>query len=346
VQNSLTNPVSTLPFLEPMKVNSTEIRVSGETLHVPSVVINGWTVLQMGKRVRVAVIADEQWLEGESVEDATAFISQLKASGLKTDVVTFAQKLPHTERKFDLPVEWDSFAAIPISTYSHWFEKQVPKEIRQNVKKAARMGVMAKEVPFDDDLVRGVVAIYNETPIRQGKKFWHYGKGFDEIKKELSTYLERTRFICAYCGDQMVGFIKLVRIGQVADMMHILCRTDQAAKKPINALVAKAVEISQQMGLTHLLYGRYAYGKKRTSSLTDFKARNGFVEILVPRYYVPLTLKGRLFLKLRLHHGVRELLPQKLVDLLLDLRAKVYNRAGSTGSSASKAEPKPAQKED
>ena len=153
--------------------------------------------------------------------------------------------------------------------------------------------------------------------------------------------MDRTRFIGAYHQDELVGFIKLVQMGKIADIMHILCRTDQNHRKPVNALLAKAVEMCEQHGWSHLLYGRYAYGRKRQSSLTDFKSRNGFVEILVPRYYIPLTAKGRLVLKLKLHHGIRALLPQRLVDFLLRVRAKVYDAYGAVRALSAKWSPVP-----
>ena len=36
------------------------------------------------------------------------------------------------------------------------------------MRRAEKRGVVVREVPFDDDLVRGIVEIYDETPIRQG----------------------------------------------------------------------------------------------------------------------------------------------------------------------------------
>ena len=64
-------------------------------------------------------------------------------------------------------------------------------------------------------------------------------------------------------------------------------------KRPNNALIAKAVEICATEGKSHFIYGSYVYYDPN-SSLTEFKRRNGFEPVALPRYFIPLTLKGKL----------------------------------------------------
>ena len=47
----------------------------------------------------------------------------------------------------------------------------------------------AGRVPFTDDFVHGIMDIYDETPVRQGRSFWHYKKSFEggETKPILPT---------------------------------------------------------------------------------------------------------------------------------------------------------------
>lgn len=96
-------------------------------------------------------------------------------------------------------------------------------------------------------------------------------------------------------------------------------------KKPSNALLAKAMELCEAKGLSHLIYGKYFYGNKRNSPLLDFKIRHGFREILIPRFYVALTGWGALCLKLKLHRGVTGVLPPRMIEMVLRARAKWYN---------------------
>ena len=106
-------------------------------------------------------------------------------------------------------------------------------------------------VNFDDQLVRGISDIYNETPIRQGRKFWHYGKSFEQVKAENATYPDRSEFIGAFFNGELIGFIKFVMVNNVARIMQIVSLEAHTDKRPTNALLAKAVEIAaRKMRLT------------------------------------------------------------------------------------------------
>ncbi|PYU09098.1 MAG: hypothetical protein DMG37_24405 [Acidobacteria bacterium] len=206
-------------------------------------------------------------------------------------------------------------------------------DVRSAVKKAARLGIVTKQVNCDDSLVKGIMAIYNESPFRQGKPFWHYNKDFETIKEISSTYLDRSTFIGAYYKDELVGFIKMVKVGSVAYTFHVISMIKHFDKKPTNALIAKAVEICAANGMSHLVYGNFIY-RDAKSSLTEFKRRNGFQEALVPRYYVPLTAKGKAVLAMNLHHGIGHVLPQSIWRVLLNTRAMLWKLRGA-GSNQS-----------
>ena len=66
------------------------------------------------------------------------------------------------------------------------------------------------------------VPIYNETSVRQGKSFWHYGKEFETIKRSLGSYVERSTFIGAYLQDELIGFIKITWVGETGTITQIL----------------------------------------------------------------------------------------------------------------------------
>ncbi len=89
----------------------------------------------------------------------------------------------------------------------------------------------------------------------------------------------------------------------------------------MNALIAKAVEVCQEKGIAHLVYGKFTYGNKEKSQLAEFKQRNGFIQMDFPRYFIPLTIKGKIFLRLRLHRGILGLLPSSLINILWRIRA-------------------------
>jgi hypothetical protein len=96
-------------------------------------------------------------------------------------------------------------------------------------------------------------------------------------------------------------------------------------KRPSNALLAKAAELCAAKGITCLIYGRFNYGSKGSTPLREFKARHGFEEMMVPMYYVPLTIWGKVYVKAKLYRGLHEILPQDVITIALKARTKWYN---------------------
>jgi hypothetical protein len=96
-------------------------------------------------------------------------------------------------------------------------------------------------------------------------------------------------------------------------------------KRPNNALIAKAVEICELQRMSHLIYGSFVYYNP-DSPLTEFKRRSGFEAVPLPRYYIPLTVKGKIALKLGLHRGVAGNVPRPLFEQFLKIRSLWYAR--------------------
>jgi hypothetical protein len=320
-----------------MDENTFQVTVRGKETTVPCRRIGGMVVVVLGKWLRIASIHDEEWTAGQLVTEPKAFVAGLKQRGLKADLFTFMQKLPEGAPQFPYHIAWDNVAAIQLASFEDWWENQLPQESRKNVRRAGRRGVVVRQVGLDDDLIKGITEIYNETPFRQGKRFPHYGKSFDTVKKEVSTLLDHSEFIGAYHQDELIGFIKLVFMGKIGSILHIVSKNEHYDKRPSNALIAKAVEICAARGITHLLYGRYTYGNKTDSPLAEFKRRNGFQEIAVARYYIPLTLRGRIAIRFRLYRGLLGMLPGRLVVFLVSVRARFFQHA----PPSAKLPPKP-----
>jgi hypothetical protein len=314
-----------------------EIRVKGKNYRVPAVCIDGRTVVATGKWLRTAAVRDEDLIEGDTLADPARFLQQLRKSDLKADLFTFSQRLPEVAPKYKFSMEWDNAAAIPITTYSDWWENRADAGVRRAVRKAAKSGVETEVVEIDDALVAGISRIYDETPVRQGKPFWHYKKSLEDVRRENSTYADRNIFLAASRGGELIGFVRLTTVGKVSSVIQILTMTKDYDKRPANALVAKAVEVCEQAGMSHLMYCNYVYNDLN-SSLTEFKRRNGFEKILLPKYYVPLTLRGRIALRLGLHLGIAHYIPKPLLARLLRLRSRWYARAAQPAMHAGSAE--------
>lgn len=295
-------------------------------------------IVVSGKWLRLAEIKGEDWLPGQIIDEPHVFIERLRESGLKADIFTFAQKIPDCKPKYSFNMQWDNMAAIPITSYQEWIDS-VSSDMRKDLKRAEKRGVIVREVEFGDELIRGVVEINNETPIRQGKPFRHYGKDFLTVKREYATFPDTSQFIAAYYNDELIGIIKMIYVGELACLMEILSKTAHYDKRPTNAMIARAVEVSVQKGCSYLTYGRYFYGNKEKSSFVDFKRRNGFVRIRFPRYYIPLTTRGKLAIKLRLQLGLLGILPGSLISFMVELRAMMYRKKALELTAANKRQP-------
>jgi hypothetical protein len=271
------------------------------------------------------------------LDDAESFVGELRKVSLQADIFTFMQGLPAGPPRYKYPMEWDNFAAVPISTFENWWTKQLGFKARNKAKQAEKKGVVIREVPFGDELVRGIWEIYNECPIRQGRRFPHYGKSLETIHREEATYLDSSTFIGAFLDDKLIGFIKLVsdETRTQAGLMNIVSLIKQRDKAPTNALVAHAVRACAAQGIPYLVYSNFSYGKKQRDSLSDFKERNAFQRMDVPRYYVPLTPFGSLALRLGLHHRFADRIPESVAAKLREFRETWYNRKFQIATEAS-----------
>jgi hypothetical protein len=287
--------------------------------------ISGREVIVRGRLLRIARLDGEKY---RFLEDPEPVLDGLRKSGPKADLFTFTQRLPETTPKYRYPMEWDNFAALPLTTFDHWWMDQLGFKGRNKAKQAEKKGVRLREAVFDDALVKGIWEIYNECPVRQGKPFHHYGKSLATVRKISETFLDSSIFIGAYLGDQLIGFAKLTvdESGTQAGLMHIIAMIQHRDKAPTNALIAQAVRSCADRKIPYLVYSNFAYGAKERDSLSDFKERNAFQRIDVPRYYVPLTRLGEAAFRLGLHRSLSERVPEALRAKLRELRNSWYNR--------------------
>lgn len=302
---------------------------------VPSIEVGGRNVICTGGWLRIARIHDEPFMLGEPVPDPELFLQALRSWAVRPDIFQFAQKLTDPKPKHGYHLEWDNFAVLEITTYDDWLKLQAKKDVKENLRRARREGVEARVCEYTDDFVRGIKSLYDETPIRQGRPFWHHNKEFAKVKAENGTYLERSEYIGAFFENELIGFIKMVYVGDYAKTMQVISKDKYFHKRPTNALIAKAVETCAAKGIRFFNYGQYEYPGKKENSLTEFKARHGFGRVDFPRYYVPLTWKGRIYLGLGLHRGLKRLIPTPVLNWLLKLRARAHRGKAPAAAQSS-----------
>lgn len=278
-----------------------------------------------GKLVRIGQIDGDKFKFLDDPEPTLLHLRQQKA---RPDIFTFMERMPHTSPRFRYPMEWDNLAVLTIPSFEHWWNQTLGFKARNKAKQAAKKGVTVREVPFDDDLVRGIWEIYNESPVRQGRRFPHYGRSIDSVRHISRTFPESSVFIGAFLDEKLIGFIKLLWDDSrtQAGVLHVISMIRHRDKAPTNALVAQAVRSCAERNIPYLVYSNFAYGKKERSGLSDFKERNGFERIQLPRYYVPLTPLGRTALRFGLHHRVSHYVPESIAAKLRDARYEWYKR--------------------
>ncbi len=163
------------------QVENIKKSIKGKQISVDAVQIDNNKFIITGKYIRTARVKEE-W--DDDVQNPDQIAGELKKHKFRADIFTFIQRLPDTESKYNYFLEWESIAALSVLSFEEWWKK-LPKKTRQNIKNTEKYGVIVKRVDFDDKFVTGIMEIYNDTPIRQGKPFWHYGKDFDTIKKKI-----------------------------------------------------------------------------------------------------------------------------------------------------------------
>lgn len=293
------------------------------------ITIDGQPVRIGGSALRVARLEADGY---HFLTDPQPTIDGLRECKHRVDLFTFVQPVDQPSRKFDYPAEWDNFAVLPVTSFDHWWTSQVNNKTRNMVRQAERKGVRVAETPFDDELARGIWAIYNESPVRQGRRFAHYGKDVATVYEEEATFLDHSIFLSAFLGDTLIGFIKLVvsQTGSQAGIMNIVSMISHREKAATNALVAQAVRSCAERRIQHLVYAHYVYGNRTVSGISKFKDHNGFQRIDVPRYYVPISAIGHLALSLGFHKKMANRVPESVLAPLRKVRERWYEfKAGS-----------------
>jgi hypothetical protein len=281
---------------------------------VERMIVDNTEIAVSGRFRRVARLRAEFY---DYLDDPIAFLAALRTSGLRADLFTFLQEPSQRKPMYDFQMEAEEIAALPITSYEHWWKRQLNDKTRNMIRKAQKSGIQIRPAELDDEFVKGILDIYNESPLRQGKPFAHYGKDFETTKMNHISFADRSEFIGAYYGDELVGFAKIVHGRSLSSLMQIISKIGHRNRAPTNALIAKSVEICAERGVPYLHYGVWS---KR--GLGDFKKHHGFEPLSIPRYTIPLNLKGKIILSARLHRKLSSYVPEQLEDDLVRIRAR------------------------
>jgi hypothetical protein len=304
-----------------------ESLVKGRSRRLSYVDLEGKTFAISDGPIRT-VSLEHDWYE--DLDDPQAVIQFLRKSPtFKADLFTFWQRYPYITPKHNYHVEWEDIAVLEVRSYEDWWRNTIKSRVRNLIRKSEKAGVVVREAAYDDDFVHGMTSIFNESPIRQGRRFWHYGKDFSTVKEQFSRYIYREHMIGAYLQDEMIGFMMLGDAGRFGVTGQIIGSLKHRDKAINNALIAKAVEICEKRGLASLIYLFWS-----DDSLSEFKRRCGFVKTRVPRYFIPLSGTGHLVMKCGIHRGTVRALPNWITQPLKRTR-RAWNERGMSSRAHS-----------
>lgn len=301
-----------------------ELSVRGKLQRFPSLHVQGVCAIVRGRFIKTATIFDQFWLEADQVPGLDKVAENLRGRRRPPDLFVYVQRVPDIRPRYAYPHGWQNFAVLRLTSYEDWFQKQISAATRRNVRASEKRGIVVRVCEFDDAYVAGISAIYNESPIRAGRRYWHYGKSVEAVRRENGTYSDRSTFLGAFIGEDMVGYMKIVWDRQTAAIMQIVSKMSARDARPNNALMAEAVRQVCARGVEWLIYEKYDYGKKVGDSLTKFKEGNGFERMDVPCYSIPLTAKGRLAVAVGLDRNVMQLIPEAVAARLRAWRTKWF----------------------
>jgi hypothetical protein len=188
-----------------------------------------------GRLIRRVRLKDEFYVPAP---DPASFVARLQAAGVRADLYSFVQGLHEPTPRFDYCRESESMAVLPLTTFDDWINKQIRAKSRNMLRKAQRCGVQTRVVALSDELLQGIQKIYDETPIRQGKRNRHFGKDIETLRREHVTFLERSEFVGAFYDDELIGFAKVVHSPHGSIIMNLVSTLAHRDKAPSNALIA------------------------------------------------------------------------------------------------------------
>src|SRR4030095_16402745 len=143
----------------------------GRAVSVKAIQIESKRVVVVQRGILSVARLKNEWFD--DIGDPDVILSALARSSAKPDLFTFRQRLPDTVPAYPYHREDIALSAIPLKDFDHWWKSQINSDARKKAKRAEKRGVEIRLTTLDDDLVNGVMGIFNESPIRQGKPFWH-----------------------------------------------------------------------------------------------------------------------------------------------------------------------------
>ena len=109
-----------------MSVQKKTVSIKGKDVEFDSVRVGDVDVVLSGNFFRQAWI-DHEW--HTDVNDPPSVIETLRKISPRPDLFTFVQRMPHVEPRFPYFREGESWAVLPVTTFDHWWNKQIKRNL-------------------------------------------------------------------------------------------------------------------------------------------------------------------------------------------------------------------------
>lgn len=256
----------------------------------------------------------------------------LDLKGQGADLFTFTERsFIENKASYGFKREDEPIALLKIKSHDEWWKKQINKKVRNMIRKAEKEKVEVVPAKIDENFVRAAHRIYNETPIRQGRRYVGYGVSLESVKGKFAN-LQNSEVLGAYLNDELIGLLWMACGDRVARIKSFISLIKHRNTAPSNVLMSEAVKKCCEEGIGFIIYEKMGY----LPGLDSFKQHNGFVRYMAPRYYIPLSERGAVAIKLRAHKKIEYSLPLPMERVLLRMYdyasqlipASVWNQLG------------------
>src|SRR5262245_698999 len=117
-----------------MNIDKVRVYRQGRPVYLNAVTVGDTQLVIQGTLPRLAVVHDEWINSAHNPVD----IARVLRKGRLADIFVFWELFPDSSARLDFPIEWVPISALPITSHEEWLASRIRKEVRKNIKKAAR----------------------------------------------------------------------------------------------------------------------------------------------------------------------------------------------------------------
>jgi hypothetical protein len=236
---------------------------------------------------------------------------------------TFLHESP-ASKVYPFHCEFENLAILKIVSYDDWWRNTLKYHGRRGLRKAEKSGIKVKKAEINDDFLRSLQQIHSEAQLREGRRYTLYGLSLQTLR---ARFHDIDDVFGAYFDGKLIAQLGIAYGDRAAMFRGFTSSLAHRDKQPFNALIAEAVRKCAERRIPFLVYGNH-YGF--LPSLDRFREHQGFHRFSIPRYYVPLTMSGKLAVKFGVHRSVYYSMSPMLERALLP----IYNYVSRAVSPA------------